>query len=146
MILISVVISNISFAAELTKESVNQLLNTVEQAAKKHNSDAIGEVLADNVMITMNIEIQGQTQVAKVNKGQYLSMLEQGWAQVSNYDYSKSDVEIELDGDKAYITANVNESMTVQGHDVSTSSHEEAVVELVNGKVMVTNIVGYVSM
>lgn len=146
LLLIGLLLSTVSISAELTKESVANLLNTVDQAANDHNAGAIAGVMADDVKIVMNVEFQGQTQVAKPSKNEYLSLLEQGWAQVSNYNYSKSDVNIEVEGSKAFVSATVHESMTIQGQDIAASSKEEAIVELVGGKLLITEIVGYVSM
>lgn len=99
-----------------------------------------------DVMIIMNINMQGQKHVMKPGKTEYISMVQQGWSSYSNYTYSKSDVVIKMQGDKSFVTNNVSESMTVQGSKMSGESKEEVTIELVNGKPLITRKVGYTSM
>lgn len=146
LLLVSLFFSTVSFSGGLTEQSVAQLIDAVDKAANNKSAAPIGDAMTDNVKIVMNVEFQGQTQVISPSKSEYLSLLEQGWAQSSNYKYSKSDVTIKIDGDKAFVSANVNESMTIQGQNISVFSKEKAVIELINGKPFITEIVGYTSM
>lgn len=136
----------VTFAAELTEEKVNKLIAKVDNAAVSLDAIELAKLLSDNVSITMNISMQGKMQVMKPTKQQYLSMLQQGWSMYKNYKYSKSNVKIKIEGNKALVTADVKESMTVQGQSISGESKEEITIELVSGKALITNVVGYTKM
>ncbi len=138
--------SAISFASDLTEESVKSLLSKIDNAVANLNADEVSKALSDNVIITINITMQGQTQVMRPSKQEYIAMLEEGWSMYENYKYSKSNVKIKIQGRKAFVSADVRESMTVQGQNIAGESKEEITIELINGKPLITNMVGYTSM
>ena len=138
--------SAISFASDLTEESVKSLLSKIDNAVANLNAAEVSKALSDNVIITINITMQGQTQVMRPSKQEYIAMLEEGWSMYENYKYSKSNVKIKIQGSKAFVSADVRESMTVQGQNIAGESKEEITIELINGKPLITNMVGYTSM
>jgi hypothetical protein len=73
-------------------------------------------------------------------------MLKQGWAQYKKYKYSRSNVRIEIRDNKAIVTADVRESMTIQGQNISGESKEEVTIELVDGIPLITEVTGYTTM
>jgi len=145
-IFVVVFASAITNASGLTEEAVKKLIAKVDNAAVTLNADAVADALSSNVIIIMNIKSQGQTHVMKPTKKDYILMLKQGWAAYKNYTYTKSNVKIRMLANKAIVTSNVSESMTVQGQRMSGESREEVTVELVNGKPLITKVVGYTSM
>ncbi len=138
--------SAISFASDLTEESVKSLLSKIDNAVANLNAAEVSKALSDNVIITINITMQGQTQVMRPSKQEYIAMLEEGWSMYENYKYRKSNVKIKIQGSKAFVSADVRESMTVQGQNIAGESKEEITIELINGKPLITNMVGYTSM
>ena len=138
--------SAISFASDLTEESVKSLLSKIDNAVANLNAAEVSKALSDNVIITINITMQGQSQVMRPSKQEYIAMLEEGWSMYENYKYSKSNVKIKIQGSKAFVSADVRESMTVQGKNIAGESKEEITIELINGKPLITNMVGYTSM
>lgn len=145
-LLLGLVVFSNAFAAELTEESVKELITSVELAANNKNVDGIASVLSDNVEIVLNLSFNGQTQVINSNKEDYISLLKQGWSISTNYKYVNKSSDITIDGDKAFVKAVVQEMMTIQGQDISAESKEESVVELIDGTLLVTKIVGYSSL
>jgi len=138
--------SAISVASGLSEDSVNELLERVDNAAVNLNAEEISNALSNNVQITINISSQGKTQVLKLSKQEYIDMLKQGWSMYKNYKYSKSNVKINIQGSAAYVSADIKESMTVQGQDISGNSKEDLTIELVNGRVLITSVVAYATM
>ncbi len=138
--------SAISFASDLTEESVKSLLSKIDNAVANLNAAEVSKALSDNVIITINITMQGQTQVMRPSKQEYIAMLEEGWSMYENYKYRKSNVKIKIQGSKAFVSADVRESMTVQGQNIAGESKEEITIELINGKPLITDMVGYTSM
>jgi len=145
-LIFSLSVSTISFAANLTEESVRSAMAKIDNAVVNLNAKEVSKALSDSVTITMNINVQGKTQVMKPSKEQYITMLKQGWSMYTNYKYSRSNVKIKIKGGKAYVTADVKESMTVQGQHVAGESKEEVTYELINGKPLITSVVGYTTM
>lgn len=53
---------------------------------------------------------------------------------------------IKIRENKAFVSALVQESMTVQGQIISGFSREVVTIELVNGTPLITEVVGYTGM
>lgn len=145
-IIFSLFISSITYAAGISEKDVKSVMSKVDSAIANLDVKKVASTLSDNVTITMNISMQGKTQVMKPTKSQYISMLQQGWSMYSNYKYNRSNVKINIKGSKAYVSADVSESMTVQGKTISGNSKEEIIVEVVNGKTLITSVTGYTTM
>ena len=143
---LGLLLMTVSNAAELTEETAKQVISRVDNAVNELNSKAVGDALSDNVSITININMKGQKQVMKPSKQEYISMLEQGWAQYTNYKYNRSNAVVKIIGNKAFVTGDVSESMTVHGQNISGTSKEETTIELVNGQLLITEVIGYISM
>ncbi|MFW2441144.1 MAG: hypothetical protein ACN4GR_17435 [Arenicellales bacterium] len=62
-----------------------------------------------------------------------------------DYQYSKSSLKINIKDGKAFVSADVKESMKVQGQVMSGESKEELIIEMINGKALITNVVAYTS-
>ena len=139
-------LSTTAFSAEVTESTVKKLLSEMDVAITNLDSETLAKTLSDDIQITIHINIQGNEQVMKPSKQEYISMLKQGWAAVENYSYKRSDLVIDIKDGKAVVSANVKETMTVQGQSLSGESKEVATVESVNGKLLFTNIVGHTSL
>lgn len=133
-------------AENLTESDVQNLLDRIDTAVINLDADAVANTLSENVNITINITAMGQTQVMNPSKQEYISMLDQGWAMYENYKYSKSNVVINITGNTAIASATVHESMTVQGQEISGVTQEEATIEVVDGNLLITKIIGYATM
>lgn len=135
-----------AYASELTEESVNKLIVTMEDAVNTLDAQVVADALSNDVEITMHVTMQGQTQVLNPSKQEYIALLKQGWAQYSDYKHSRSNTVIEIRDDKAFVTADILESMSIQGQTLSGETKEELTIELVNGNPQVTTMTGYSSM
>ncbi len=144
--LFAVAISCSSPSDVLTEEIVRALVDDMERAVENRDADRFSESLSDDVTIVIHVNMRGQTQVMKPSKQEYMSMLKQSWAVSENYVYRRSNLKIDIQGNKAVVTADVSESMTVQGRNISTETHEEVTVEMINAEPLVINVVGYTTM
>jgi len=139
-------ISCSSPSSDLTEEIVRGVVTKMERAVDNRDIDGFSEALSDDVTIVMNIRMRGQTQVLRPSKQEYVSMLEQSWSVSKNYKYSRSNLKIDIQGNRAVVTADVSESMTVQGRNISAETHEEVTIKMVNSKPLVTNVIGHTTM
>lgn len=130
-------------AADITESDVRQVIARIDSAIERADAEALGNELSEDAEITLNFVEQGESQVMKLSKREYLQLLKEGWAQFTDYSYHRSDLKIKLQGAKAFISAIVHEEMAVDGQQYSASSHEEATVELIKGKPIVTAVVGH---
>ncbi len=136
----SLLFSIYATAGDLTESQVKQMLERIEVAVQNLDAAAIGRQLADDVFIEVTVNAQGQSQVIQLEKQQYLQLLQTDWASYEDYDYSQTINSIEVKGNKAYISSNSVETMTMQGKTVEAGSKEASVIELINGVPLVTEI------
>ncbi len=136
----SLLFSIYATAGDLTESQVKQMLERIEVAVQNLDAAAIGRKLADDVFIEVTVNAQGQSQVIQLEKQQYLQLLQTGWASYEDYDYSQTINSIEVKGNKAYISSNSVETITMQGKTIEAGSKEASVIELINGVPLVTEI------
>lgn len=136
----SLLFSIYATAGDLTESQVKQMLERIEVAVQNLDAAAIGRQLADDVFIEVTVNAQGQSQVIQLEKQQYLQLLQTGWASYEDYDYSQTINSIEVKGNKAYISSNSVETITMQGKTIEAGSKEASVIELINGVPLVTEI------
>jgi hypothetical protein len=130
-------------AAGLTEQSVEQMMKSIDAAAARKNADVIANLMSPAVSIRMTINAGGQTQTLTPNRQEYLQMLKDGWAMSTDYRYARSGTKISLiDTNKALVKGTIRESMKVQGQTMSGETVEEVTIELVQGKPLITKVVG----
>lgn len=146
-ILASIAFSVVGYAGGLTEHSVRELIARVDGAANAMNIAPIAESLSDDVVISMTISVNGQRHTLRPSKREYLEMLRQGWAAASSYQYRRESLDIRLESEnRARVTAEVTESMVIQGQYIRGNTREEATIELLDGEPKVTKLVGSTTM
>lgn len=135
-----------SGAEKISQADVKKLLSKLDRAINDLDVKAVAKTLATDVKIVMDVSAQGNTQTMNMDKQQYITMLKQGWSAFEMYSYKRSNVNIDIRSDKALISFDVEESMTIQGKDISGMSKGEATVKIVKGKLLFTKLLTNVSM
>ena len=138
--------STFSFSADITEADVKGLIAELDAAIVNQDANRIGKLLSDDIKITMNIKAQGQTQVLKPSKRDYIQMTKEGWAVSSNYKYKRLKLNINIRDNVAYATATIIESMTIAGQKIGGQTKEMATIKMINGKPLVTKLVGHTKM
>ena len=148
LLAVVVMLSGIVQAGQIDKATINSMLSEIDAAAQNKDASVVVKYISPDAKIVMYINVNGQKQVLKVTRAQYLDMLQQGWAVASNYKYQRNNTRIKIldGGSRAVVTASVVESMTIQGQTVKGTSKEKSTIELVNGKAMITKLVGETEM
>ncbi len=130
----------VSFAQQLDEQTVLKLFSEIDHAISQRDASGFARFLSDKLTVIANVR-------ASVNKSSYIESLRQGWAVATGYEYKRTNVKITLSGPaKAIVTATVSETVTIQGQTIRGTSTETAVIELVEGKPMITSVVANVQM
>jgi hypothetical protein len=143
---LSLAVATSAYAAELTEETVKQVISRIDKAVNDRNANALAKELSNNASIKINISVKGRKRAMTASKRRYISILEQSWAQYSDYNYSRSNMTMTIKNNKALVSVVVQESMVLQGQNVSGSTKEEVTIELVDGKPLVTKVTGHSSL
>lgn len=134
-------------AAAIDENMIKQMIAKIDNAITAKNATEVAKSISPNAQIVLNISIKGNKQVINMTKDQYFKVLQEGWSMYQNYKYSRSNMKIKLENsNRALVTADVFESMIVNGQKISGSSKEEVYIELIDGTPLITKVVGYTTM
>lgn len=121
--------------------AVQAFVLRLDRAIAAKNATEVGSLISENAEFSGTVSFGGRTKTLKVNKAQYVQGLREMWMQASNYMYRRTNQEIAISGGKVTVTADVFESMIVQGQYVQAKSKELWTLEKINGAFLVTGMV-----
>ena len=126
--------------AELTFAAIKTLFKSVDAGVAARDITAVDRLLSENAKISVIATFDGETQFAAPSKADYLGTIFKAWSLASNYQYRRTNQQIEIINHQAIVTADVRESLTIKGIVLRTVSRETTVIENVNGKLLATAI------
>lgn len=127
-------------AAPLTEATVRALLTKVDAAIPARDFSAVAALLAPGVTITVDSTVTGQVPHVSLSRSEYLTMLQQTWAQASDYTYRRSNQKIVIKTHQAIVTSDISESLTANRLVMITNSKETMTIERINGQLQATAI------
>ncbi|RLT91036.1 MAG: nuclear transport factor 2 family protein [Ketobacter sp. GenoA1] len=138
--------SSLAFSDTLTEKQVHQLIDRMDSAINAKDAKAVLEEMSDNIEIVINIEAQGQTQTMRPSKAEYKDMLVATWVHYSEYKYDRGNTKISINNDQAVISADITESININGQEMTGQSKEKVTVQIVDDKPKITKVVAFTSM
>lgn len=129
-----------SYATEVSEASVTALVAQLDKAISARDAEGVGRLISPGVKMTWVVSVNGVRQVAHLNKAQYMEMLRAGWAQAEEYSYERKNTTIRVSGGRAMLSGTVIERMRLGGERITGRSTESATVELVGGRLLITEI------
>jgi len=130
--------------ADISKEAVKNSLEKFQTLIINLNEEELSKVLHSDVSISIYFSRNGSITKLESSKKQYLQQIKDARANYENYKTTSSNVKIDLAGSKAIVSSDINESMTYKGKKVTSTSREVFVLEDINGKLLITEITGYI--
>jgi hypothetical protein len=136
--------SQVVAASKITTEQVRQVMEATDVAAEHRDTQAIGTYLGRNFFKYIDATEGEKEATVRIDREQYLKMIERGWQRVQNYGYQRKDVVINVtpDGSAAESFSTVVETFTVDGKDLVSKVREYATYELEDGRTVIVNIDG----
>lgn len=134
-------------SATLTEADIQQALTRIEQASQQKDITVLEQILAPQAQIVIDMRAVDVPEPLQLNKSQYLQLVQFGWAQASTqHHYARSNTRIHLapGGKTATASATIQETATVQGQTMTSTTDEVATFSLVDGKLQVTQVQGTV--
>jgi ketosteroid isomerase-like protein len=132
----------------ITREALEQMVDEFKNAVRKRDLDSIAAQFSPDAVIFITIDTPEGTQNLRFGKDEYMAHLQEGWSQVSHYDYEVKNLKMDIssDGQSATIESDIHESVGVQGMTVKTVTHENLALELINGNLQIIKVAGKVSL
>lgn len=130
--------------SKITRESVERMINDIEAALSKKDFDTIARYLAPDAMIFLTVSTPEGTQSLRFNRDEYIAYLRQGLPLLPFYEYRVENVAVNIseDGRSATVTSDVHEIMGTQEMKVRILTRENLALELMDGNLRITKVVG----
>jgi len=144
--MLSVVLSLPAQAAErITNEQIRQVINATDTAAMNRDTAGIGEYLSDSFEKTIEFIYKKWMAKVRLDKDDYLEMIEEGWTNIGAYDYQRTDTEIHIsaDGLSGLSHSTITENIIQDGEKLTSKFREYATYELENGRPVITRVSGH---
>lgn len=125
----------------LTKEKVQAVLESIDQALLKKDAPAVIANYASNAVITATVVEGGHTDKTRYDtSSSYGAVLAGSFGSFSDYTLTRTNlvIEISADGKTATTTSTLVETFTFGGKTERAVTHESASLEIIGGKVLVT--------
>jgi hypothetical protein len=124
----------------ITRERVSAFLNKMDEAAQRRDLDTILAHVSRKAQFKVTIEGFGPTQNLSFNRDQYADYARQVFAVVQAYEYKRGEtvINIDPDGQTAYVADETFENATIQGNVIRTVSRGTAVLVLEDGELKIT--------
>jgi hypothetical protein len=128
-------------AEQLVVSDLKAFSARIEGAGTRCEVDAVLERIAELAVISGTGYNQGQMLQLRANKTQYRALLTRACEMRIDYHQERANEKITIDGDQATIAADVTETFTMSGQELTAKSRQRMTVELFGEKLMVTQIV-----
>lgn len=129
----------------ITEAMVLQVIDTTDAAAMNRDTAGISEYLGDEFEKVIEFVYKKWMAKVRLDKQQYLQLIEEGWTDIAAYSYQRDDTEIHVtaDGLSAESYSTVTENMVRDSQQMTSRVREYATYEQENGKLVITEISGY---
>jgi len=143
---VSILLSLPAQAADrITSEQIQQVIKATDAAAMNRDTAGIGEYLSDSFERTIELRHKKWNAKVRLQKDEYLHLIDDGWEHSAEYDYQRDDIEIHImsDGLSGMSHSTVTENVVKDGEKMTSKFREYATYELENGKPVITRVSGH---
>ena len=132
-------------AGPMTVEQIQQVMDAADAAAMRRDTQGIGSHLSEHFEKTVEIPYRGGTAAMKLDKREYLDLIDKGWADLEAYSYQRKDTVIKLaaDGRSGESSSTIIETVVIDGETRVSKVREYAQYALEDGKPVITSIGGH---
>jgi predicted SpoU family rRNA methylase len=129
----------------ITAAQIQQVMDTTDAAAMKRDTAGIAAHLGDSFKKILEFPHDKWMARVKLNKQEYLTLIDAGWETVEDYDYQRTDTEIHVmpDGLSGLSYSTVTEHMIQDGKQMTSKFREYATYELEDGRPVITQVSGH---
>jgi hypothetical protein len=145
-IVLSILLSQpLQAAGRITSEQIQQVIDATDAAAMNRDTAGIGNYLSNSFEKTIEFPYKKWMAKVRLNKDDYLGLIDEGWSNTAEYDYQRSYTEIHImpDGMSGLSHSTITENIIVDGEKMTSKFREYATYELENGRPVITRVSGH---
>ena len=130
----------------ITESDVLAVMNEVEKATLAKDLDGVINHLAPFVVINVSAvdstEMTFIPQKIQMTRDQYKEELKKAFSKLTRHEYKRQNDKITISEDKrsAITETDVIEAMVMDGKEMTSTTHEKTVLEIIDGKLLVTHL------
>lgn len=126
----------------LTREGIDELLNTLDEAIRRKNVDDVLRHIAPDASITIHLKQGPQQQMAALTREEYRKTLAMAFAFPSANDYTRAGTSVSLAADErsAKVSFKSTETLLQANREFKTEGEETLVVNVRDGKPVITSL------
>jgi ketosteroid isomerase-like protein len=126
----------------LTREGIDQLLNTLDEAIRRKDVDAVVRHITSDATITIHMKQGSQQQVAPLTREEYRKTLAMAFAFPSAHDFTRTTTTVSLAADEqsAKVSFKSTETLLQANREFKTEGEETLLFNIRNGKPMITSL------
>ncbi len=124
----------------ITVNDVMAMMDDVERATRAKDSDDVIKHMAPFVIINVSMETPFGVQRTQMSRDQYKELLQKVFSKASRHEYRHENDRITISDDSrsAIVETDIIEHIVMEGKETRTSTHEKTVIEIIDGKLLVT--------
>ncbi len=132
-------------ADRITAEQIQQVIDITDAAAMNRDTAGIGAHLGKSFEKTIEFPYDKWMAKVKINKQEYLTLIDDGWKTIQKYDYARDDTEIHVmpDGLSGLSYSTLTEHVVQDGKVMISKFREYATYEMEDGRPVITRISGH---
>ena len=132
-------------ADRITAEQIQQVMDITDAAAMNRDTSGIGAHLGSSFEKTIEFPYDKWMAKVKINKQEYLTLIDDGWKTIEKYYYQRADTEIHImpDGLSGLSYSTLTEHAVQDGKEMISKFREYATYELEDGRPVITKINGH---
>ena len=127
-----------TLAEELAVSDIKAFGAQMDAAAQRCEVDKVLSRIAELAVISGTGAAQGG--VFRMNKAQYGELLRVSCASGRQWSSVRTNEKVSIEDDQAIVTADVAETITLEGRQATSHLRERATVELIDGKLMLMQL------
>jgi ketosteroid isomerase-like protein len=126
----------------LTREGIDQLLNTLDEAIRRKDVDAVVRHITSDATITIHMKQGSQQQVAPLTREEYRKTLAMAFAFPSAHDFTRTTTTVSLAADEqsAKVSFKSTETLLQANREFKTEGEETLLFNIRNGKPIITSL------
>jgi ketosteroid isomerase-like protein len=124
----------------IREQDIVRVMGEVETATREKDIEGVIRHMAPFVVITVSMGSPFSMEKVQMSRDQYKAELQKVFSKATRHEYRRENetIAISEDGKSAVVETDVIELVVMGGLEHRTTTHEKGVMEIIDGKILVT--------
>lgn len=128
---------------KITTDQINEVITATDAASENQDTQTIGRYLGEDFYKYIDVPGGAVPATVRIDKEQYLEMIENGWKTIDKYSYDRLDtvIHVDPDGQSAESFSTIVETVVMaDGQEMTSKVREYASYTLENDRTVIVRI------